>query len=128
LKRRKKGAEGLPTEASPGFSELKISPKAGGFGLVLPHGLRLGIDGMAPQALYQQQTKELLAVKHALFPLVRMLFGMRRERVEIDNNLIENAIRPLRWAARTICSVARTMPPNGPRCCTPSLQAVKRWN
>jgi hypothetical protein len=47
------------------------------------------------QALYQQQTKELLAVKYELFQLVRMLFGMRRERVEIDNNLIENAIRPL---------------------------------
>ena len=51
LKRREKGAGGLPTEASPGFSELKISPKAGGIGLVLPQGLRLGIDGMAPQEL-----------------------------------------------------------------------------
>jgi transposase-like protein len=51
LKRREKGSGGLPTEASPGFSELKISPKAGGFGLVLPQGLRLGIDGMAPQEL-----------------------------------------------------------------------------
>ena len=39
------------------------------------------------QALYQQQTKELLAVKHELEQLKRLLFGMRRERfVPVEEN------------------------------------------
>ena len=51
MKRLEKGNGDVVPETSRGFSELKISNGAHGFSLVLPHGLRLGIEGMATQEL-----------------------------------------------------------------------------
>ena len=51
MKRREKGDVGFSAVETKGFSELKISKGAAGFSLVLPHGLRLGIEGRATQEL-----------------------------------------------------------------------------
>ena len=51
MKRMERGAPDVLAQAGQGFSELKISKRAAGFSLVLPHGLRLGIEGMATREL-----------------------------------------------------------------------------
>lgn len=51
MKRLEKGNGDIVSETSRGFSELKISNGVQGFSLILPHGLRLGIEGMAAQEL-----------------------------------------------------------------------------
>ncbi len=51
VKRGEKRAKDLAPVSSRGFSELRIGKSVRGFPLVLPHGLRLGIEGMAPREL-----------------------------------------------------------------------------
>lgn len=51
MKRLEKRSVDFVPVASRGFSELKISNGVQGFSLILPHGLRLGIEGMAAQEL-----------------------------------------------------------------------------
>ena len=51
LKRREKRSEVLEALPVEGFSELKISATGTGFSLVLPRGLRLGIESMPSKEL-----------------------------------------------------------------------------
>ena len=51
MQRLEKRDVGFSADETKGFSELKISKGAAGFSLVLPHGLRLGIEGLGTRDL-----------------------------------------------------------------------------
>jgi transposase-like protein len=51
MKRRATGELEVQSGQGQGFSELKISTGSAGCSIVLPHGLRLGIEGMAAREL-----------------------------------------------------------------------------